>query len=149
MYGFASLNMHLIKHSAKGRKKNDPNDVVLDLFCWHEFVHWVCLVLAGAASLKIKLAQQINHMMQRLADCCCSFPPPSFLLAFFPSFPPEVAAFSPQGSLWTRPDVPGSTLPHSLPHGIFMGNQAAQHSTVPHRPEPPYLLISSPCRLAF
>lgn len=86
--------------------------------------------------------------MRRLADCCC-FSPPSFLLAFFPSFPPEVAAFSPQGSLWTRPDVPGSTLPHSLPHGIFMGNQAPQHSTVPRRPEPPYLLISSPCRLAF
>lgn len=140
--------MHLIKHSAKGRK-NDPNDVVLDLFCWFEFVHWVCLVLAGAASLKIKLAKQINHMMRRLADCCCSPPPPSFLLAFFPSFPPEVAAFSPQGSLWTQPDVPGSTLPHSLPHGIFMGNQAPQHSTVPHRPEPSYLLISSPCRLAF
>lgn len=70
-------------------------------------------------------------MMCRFADCCCFFP--FILLAFFPSFPPEVAAFSPQGSLWTRPDVPGSTLPHSLPHGIFMGNQAPQHSTAQHR----------------
>lgn len=147
--GFAFWNMYLIKHNAIGwGEGGDPGDV-LDLFCWLEVIHcWVCFVLAGAASLKIKLAKQINHMMRRLADCCCSPPPSSFLLAFFPSFPPEVAAFSPQGSLWTRPDVPGSTLPHSLPHGIFMGNQAPQHSTVPHRPEPPYLLISSPCCLA-
>lgn len=129
--------------------------MTLVMLCWiyfaglNSFIGFV-FVLAGAASLKIKLAKQINHMMRRLADCCCSLPPtPSFLLAFSPSFPPEVAAFSPQGSLWTRPDVPGSTLPHSLPHGIFMGNQAPRHSTVPHRPEPSYLLISSPFCLAL
>ena len=70
-----------------------------------------------------------------IAAVFCFFPP-SFYWHFFPllpSFPPEVAAFSPQGSLWTGPDVPGSTLPHSLPHGIFMGNQAPQHSTAPRR----------------
>lgn len=55
--------------------------------------------------------------------------PPSLSL----SLPPEVAAFSPQGSPRTGPDVPGSTLPHSLPHGIFMGNQAPQHGTAPRR----------------
>lgn len=55
------------------------------------------------------------------------------IFSLLPSFPPEVAAFSPRGSLWTGPDVPGSTLPHSLPHGIFMGNQAPQHSTAQHR----------------
>lgn len=69
-------------------------------------------------------------MMRRLADCCCFSP--SFYWHFFPPFTPEVAAFSPQGSLWTGPDVPGSTLPHSPPHGIFMGNQAPQHSAAQH-----------------
>lgn len=78
---------------------------------------------------------------------------PSFYWHFslLPSFPPEVAAFSPRGSLWTGPDVPGSTLPHSLPHGIFMGNQAPQHSTAPRRTDQRpliYLFISSPCCLA-
>lgn len=81
LYGFASWNMHLIKHSAKGGK-NDPDDVVLNLFCWLEFIHWVCFVLARAASLKIKLAKQINHMIRRLADCCCSFPPFIFIGIF-------------------------------------------------------------------
>lgn len=114
-----------------------------------EFIHSVCSVLAGAAGLKIKLAKQINHMMRRLADCCRFFPLHFIgIFSLHPSFPPEVAAFSPRGSLWTGPDVPGSTLPHSLPHGIFMGNQAPQHSTTPHRPETTYLFISSPCCLA-
>lgn len=55
------------------------------------------------------------------------------IFSLLPSFPPEVVAFSPRGSLWTGPDVPGSTLPHSLPHRIFMGNQAPQSSTAQQR----------------
>lgn len=81
--GFAFWNMYLIKHNAKGGG-GDPGDG-LDLFCWLEVIHcWVCFVLAGAASLKIKLAKQINHMMRRLADCCYSLPPLHFYWHFFP-----------------------------------------------------------------
>lgn len=80
---FCILKYAFDQTQCQREKKNDPNDVVLDLFCWFEFVHWVCLVLAGAASLKIKLAKQINHMMRRLADCCCS-PPLHFYWHFFP-----------------------------------------------------------------
>lgn len=53
------------------------------MYC--EFIHLVCFVLAGTAGLKMKLAKQINHMMSRLADCCCFSP--LFLLAFLLSFP--------------------------------------------------------------
>lgn len=145
----AVWNTCLITHKAKTDKKRWPWWYGAGFILLTKFIHSVCFVLAGAAGLKIKLAKQINNMMCRLADCCCFSP--FILLAFFPllsSILPEVAAFSPRGSLWTGPDVPGSTLPHSLLHGIFMGNQAPQHSTAPHRPETTYLFISSPCCLA-
>lgn len=141
-YTHAVWNTCLITHKAETEKRW-PWWCGAGFISLTEFIHSVCFALAGAAGLKIKLAKQINHMMRRLADCCCFFSP-FILLAFFSllsSFLPEVAAFSPRGSLWTGPDVPGSTLPHSLPHGIFMGNQAPQHSTAPHRPETTYLFI--------
>lgn len=143
--------IHIWSHTKLNLKMRWPWQCSAGFFLPTECIHSVCVVLARAAGFKIKLAKQINHMMRRLADCCCfSF----FFIGIFPllpSFPPEVAAFSPRGSLWTGPDVPGSTLPHSLPHGIFMGNQAPQYSTAPHctdqRPLS-YLFISSPCCLA-
>lgn len=132
-YANAVWNTYLITHKAKAEKRW-PWRCGAGLILPTAFIHSVCFVLAAAAGLKIKLAKQINHMMRRLADCCRFFPLRFIgIFPLLPFFPPEVAAFSPQGSLWTGPDVPGSTLPHSLPHGIFMGNQAPQHSTAQHR----------------
>lgn len=58
------------------------------------------------------------------------------LLAFFKL----EAAFSPQGSLWMRPDVPGTALPHSLLSCNIHG-QAGRHLVI-------YLFISSSCTTA-
>lgn len=138
----AMWNKYLITHKAKPEQRW-PWWCCAGFSLPTEFIHSVCFALAGAAGLKIKLAKQINHMMRRLADCCCFFPPSSYWHFFLlPSFPPEFAAFSPRGSLWTGPDVPGSTLPHSLPHGIFMGNQALQLSTAPrHTDQRPLIYL--------
>lgn len=89
-------------------------------------------VQAGAAGLKNQISKT-NQPYDAQPCWLLLFSPLHFIGIFFPSFAPEVAAFSPQGSPWTGPDVPGSTLPHSLPHGIFMGNQAPQHSTAQYR----------------
>lgn len=70
-------------------KLKEGEKMTLVMLCWiyfvdlNSFIGFV-FVLAGAASLKIKLAKQINHMMRRLADCCCSPPPLHFYWHFFP-----------------------------------------------------------------
>lgn len=145
--------IHIWSHAKLKLEKKKEKKMTLNLF--HQLNSFIqfYFVQAGAAGLKNQISKT-NQPYDAQPCWLLLFSPLHFIGIFFPpSFAPEVAAFSPQGSPWTGPDVPGSTLPHSLPHGIFMGNQApqhstAQHSTAPHRPETTYLLISSPCCLA-
>lgn len=73
------MQTRVLYRTAVGRLKKTMT-LLMRFGLYSEFVRSVCFAWAGAAGLKIKLAKQINHMMRRLADCCCF----SFVFFFFP-----------------------------------------------------------------
>lgn len=118
---------------------------------YSEFIHSVCFVQVRTGGLKIELAKQINHMMRRLADCLCFFPP-SFYWHFSPPSPPFLLKL--QLSRHEGPCGPDQMFQAAhFPTLCLMEYSWAtrHHSTAKHHTDKRlfiYLFISSPCCLA-